>query len=137
MVTLHRGSFFLIQHFQASAYVRINRTALQFKAAIQAIHAIADCRKALEGFDLAGYGVLFDWRLPPMSTDPVVHQTIVQHVDAFAAPFARRAILVRTPVGQMQVARVSRMHSEDAPVLFNDEGAAILHVARRVAQVGA
>lgn len=137
MVTLHRGSFFLVQHFQASGYVRVNRTASQFTTAVQVLHAIADCRKALEGLELTGYGVLFDWRLPPISTDPVVHQTIVQNVDAFAARFTRRAILVSTPVGQMQVARVSRMHSEDAPVLFNDEDAAIVHVARRAAQVGA
>jgi hypothetical protein len=137
MLTLHRGPFFTVQHFQASRYVRINRTELQFKTAVQAIHAVDDCRKSLAGVDLTGYGVLFDWRLPPMSTDPLVHQAIVQHVDAFAARFERRAILVKTPVGQMQVSRVSRTLSQDAPVLFNDDGAAILHVAWRSAEVGA
>ena len=137
MVTLYRGEFFSVQHFQASGYVRVTRTAEPFKTAAQVIHALRDCRKAVDALDLEGYGVLLDWRLPAMSTDQLLHQTIVQHVDAFAARFPRRAILVRTPVGQMQVARMSRTLSDGAPLLFNDEGAAILHVAFRAAEVGA
>jgi hypothetical protein len=39
--------------------------------------------------------------------------------------FARRALLVVTPVGQMQLGRMIRTHSGTKPVLFDEEAAAI------------
>jgi hypothetical protein len=110
--------------------VRLTRTTLAFTMVVQVRHAFDDCRKALRSVELDRCGILLDWRAPAMTTNPELHKAIVQHTDAFAARFVRRAILVGTPVGQMQVARIGRQHSDAAaPALFNDEAAAIAHVA--------
>lgn len=136
MSTLDRGSFFVIQQFQASGYVRLTRTELAFTRIGEIAHAYDVCRQALSCVELDRYGVLFDWRAPSMATNADLHKAIVQRTDAFAARFARRAILVRTPVGQMQIARVSRQHSDGPPVLFSDEEAALAYVAWGSATAG-
>jgi hypothetical protein len=134
VTTLRHGAFFVIKHFQASAYLTLIRTTLSFEREAQVVDEYSHCRKVLTGIELGRYGLLLDWRGPQMTTDANLHRVIVHHTDAFASAFARRAILVRTSVGQMQVARVSRAHSESAPTLFSDEEAAIAHVAWNAAR---
>jgi hypothetical protein len=64
-----------------------------------------------------------------MSTDPSLHKVLVAHIDALAEPFARRAILVATAVGTMQVSRMGRIKSDALLTIFSDEAAAVLYVS--------
>jgi hypothetical protein len=92
--------------------------------------AISTCCPALKVIDGAHYGILFDWRLGPISTDPSLHKVLVEQIDALAEPFARKAILLGTAVGVMQTSRVSRMLGNREMVVFDDEADALDHVTR-------
>ena len=128
MPTLLRAPHFILELHLASSYVRLVRTELAFQRPEEAVAALNKCQIALQGIALERMGILLDWRLGPLSTDPQLHQAIVEHTDRFAMHFARRALLVVTPVGQLQLGRVIRAHSDTKPVLFDDEQAAIDYV---------
>lgn len=125
MPTLLRARYFVMESNPASGYVRLARTALAFSTPNDAAGALKQCDEKLRGIEVERLGILLDWRLAPLSTDAQLHRAIVEHTDRFALRFLRRALLVVTPVGQMQLGRVIRTHSGTQPVLFDDEAAAI------------
>lgn len=131
MSTLYQGAYFAIQHYRASGCVRVVRNDAPFEAVTDAVSGLAACRAALAGLDAARYGLLLDWRLAPISTDPNLHKVLVEHIDALAAPFARKAILVATTVGTMQANSVGRNLSENSLAVFNDEAAAMRFITSR------
>jgi hypothetical protein len=128
MFTLHRSPHFTIEYRQASRYLRLVRSAVPFSSPEEAGEALKECELAIRDIDPSNLGILLDWRLGPFSSDPRLHQFVVESTDAFAARFRRRAVLVLTPVGQLQVDRVIRNLSSTKPVLFNDESAAVDYV---------
>jgi hypothetical protein len=85
------------------------------------------CAQTLGGIDVTRLGILMDWRLAPLSTDPVLLKHVVQQIDLFAASFARRALLLATAVGVMQSKRLARTINHANPVLFDDEAEAIAY----------
>ena len=131
MSTIHRGEHFSIQHYVASAYVRVIRSEAPFTSAVEAIRAIGACRTALANIDPMLYGILFDWRRSPISTDPNLHKALAEQIDALAEPFARRAILLATTVGVMQAARVGRTMGNQKMSVFDDDAAAMDYVTGR------
>jgi hypothetical protein len=131
MFTIHRSEHFSIQHYQASGYVRLVRSAVAFPSLEDAVHALMACGEALRELDASQLGLLLDWRLGPFSTDARLHQLVIETTDEFAVRFVRRAVLVVSPVGKLQLDRVARRHSSVAPVIFNDEAAAIDFVTSR------
>ena len=132
MPTLHRGEYFIVEYFQASRYVRLARTARAFDSPDDARATLAECERALREIDLASVAILLDWRLAPLAVDPTLHETVVTCTDAFAARFARRALLVQTPVGKLQLDRIVRQQSATKPIVFNDEAEAIEYVTTGV-----
>jgi hypothetical protein len=131
MITTHRGTHLSVQHFRASAYLRVIRSEAPFKSVVEVGAAIGACRPALKGVAGAHYGILFDWRLGPISTDPNLLKALAEQIDALAEPFARKAILLSTPVGAMQASRVGRtLGNKEMAVFFDDEVAAVDHVTR-------
>jgi hypothetical protein len=130
MPTLLRTNHLSIQHYQASGYVIVVRTPALFESAAEVILAFDECRAAVAGVDAAQHGILFDWRKSPISTDPTLHKALAESMDALAEPFVRRAILLATPVGTMQAARVGRSMGNQKMLVFNHEGAAVEFVTR-------
>jgi hypothetical protein len=125
---LLRSAHFSVEHNVASGYIRIARSTAAFSTPEEAAAAIRLCDSSLAGLDLAALGLLLDWRLAPLSTDARLHQALVEATDAIAVRFARRAVLVETPVGKLQSGRVGRAHSSIRPEVFGDEGAALAYV---------
>lgn len=128
MPTLHRSKYLLVQHQHASGFVRIVRSETPFESVEGVVEALDECSIALERLDLAHHGVLFDWRKSPISTDPNLHRTLAEHMDALGERFARRAILLATTVGTMQAARVGRTMGNRKMLVFDDEAAALEYV---------
>jgi len=128
MPTLHRSNHLLVQHHYASGYVRVVRSEAPFESVADVIAALDACRAALVGIDFAHHGILFDWRKSPISTDPNLHRALAEHMDALGEPFVRRAILLATPVGTMQAARVGRTMGNQKMSVFNDEDPAVAYV---------
>jgi hypothetical protein len=131
MFTLHKSVFFTVEHHRASGYVRLVRSAVPFKSPEEAGQALKECEAALRDVDASQHGILLDWRLGPFSTDARLHQFVIENTDAFAARFVRRAVLVITPIGKLQLDRVVRKLSSTKPKIFNDETAALDHVTSR------
>jgi hypothetical protein len=131
MFTIHRSTHFTIQHFQASGYVRLVRSAVAFASLEEAGEALRACDDALSELDATQLGILLDWRLGPFSVDARLHQFVIENTDAFAVRFVRRAVLILTPVGKLQLDRVVRTHSSAPPIVFNDEDAAVDYVTSR------
>jgi|RhiMethySRZTD1v2_1073278.scaffolds.fasta_scaffold02885_16 hypothetical protein len=131
MFTIHRSEHFTIQHYQASGYVRLVRSAIVFASLEHANDALKACGEALERLDASQLGLLLDWRLGPFSIDARLHQLVIETTDAFAVRFVRCAVLIVSPVGKLQLDRVVRAHSSIAPVIFNEEAAAVEYVTSR------
>jgi hypothetical protein len=131
MFTLHRSAYFTLEYWQASRYVRLVRSAVPFDSPEEAGDALRECEVAIRVIDPSNLGILLDWRLGPLSTDPRLHQFVIENTDAFASRFPRRAVLVVTPVGKLQLDRVVRSLSSTKPLIFNDEAAAVEYVTSR------
>lgn len=131
MFTLHRSTHFTIEYWQASRYIRLVRSAVPFSSPDEAGEALRECEVAIRDIDPTNLGILLDWRLGPFSTDPRLHQFVIENTDAFAERFARRAVLVVSPVGKLQLDRVVRKLSTTNPIIFNDESAALEYVTSR------
>jgi hypothetical protein len=125
MPTLLRSNHLSIQHYLASGYVLVVRSPELFSSAGEAVAAFDECRAAITGVNAAQSGILFDWRKSPISTDPTLHKALAENMDMLAERFARRAILLATPVGTMQAARVGRSMGNQKMLVFNHEGAAV------------
>lgn len=131
MGTLHRNPHFAVIHHVASRYVELARTATPFDSRDDARRSLEQCGAALAAIDVAELGILLDWRLAPLSTDPELHKIIVDTTDLFARRFRRRALLVQTPVGTMQGERIVRVESGTNPAVYNHKEAAVAYVTGR------
>jgi hypothetical protein len=131
MPTLHRSKHLLVQHHRASGYVLVVRSEAHFESVAEVSATLDACGAALAGIDVAHHGILFDWRKSPISTDPTLHKVLAAQMDALAERFERKAILLATPVGTMQAARVGRSMGNQKMLVFNDERAAMEYITRR------
>jgi hypothetical protein len=131
LARIYQGKHFVVQHFRASAYVRVIRSATPFESLSEATSGLDECHSALAGIDFKRYGILFDWRNAPLSTDPDLHKALVVRIDEIAVLFARRVFLVRAGVGTMQVNRIGRTLSTGVLEVFQDEAEALEFLGRR------
>jgi hypothetical protein len=125
---LHSDSYLALHHHPQLSHVRLIRSDQQFGSVSRVASSLRACAKALAGIDVSRLGLLMDWRLAPISTDPVLLKHVVTQSDRFAATFARRALLLATPIGLMQSERLARTIDHAKPVLFHDEAAALAYV---------
>ena len=125
---LHSDAYLSLQFYPELSHARLIRTAQQFGSVHKVAGSLRACATALKDREVSTMGLLLDWRLAPLTTDPVLLKNVVQRIDVFAAAFARRALLVATPVGLLQSERLARTISHAKPVLFSDEAAAVAYV---------
>lgn len=130
LTTIHQGKHFIVQHFRASGHVRLIRTDAPLESISDATSGLDECGEALAGIDPKQYGVLFDWRRAPLSTDPDLHKALVERIDAIAKRFQRGVFLVRAGVGAMQVNRIGRTLGSGGLTIFNDEAHALEFLTR-------
>jgi len=131
MPTIHRNAHFTVVHHVASGYVALVRTAAAFDGHDDVVRSLAQCERALRPIDAQANGILLDWRLGPLSTDARIHELLVRGSDVFIQRFARKALLVLTPMGAMQGGRIVRVQSTTNPVIFDDEAQAITYLTER------
>jgi hypothetical protein len=117
---LRRDTYFLLERYDAPAFIRLARTAEPVRSHEQAVSSLQACRAALQAIDLSELGILIDWRLTPVLRNvAALERAIATAVEAFAAPFARSAVLL--------LAAEPAWASSQLQV-FQDEEAAIAHV---------
>lgn len=122
---IHQGKHFVVQHFRASVHVRVIRSDAPFESISDAITGLDECELSLAAIDSKRYGILFDWRSAPLSTDPDLHKALAERVNGLAMRFLRRAFLVRAGVGAMQVNRIGRTLGSAAMTIFDNETRAL------------
>lgn len=124
MPTLLRDPHFVLERYAAPAFIRLARTAEPLGSHDQVVSSLQGCRAALQASDHIEHGILLDWRLAPaVLTVPSLEQAIVRDVEAFAAPFARKAVLLLA-AATSEAATWSRTRLQ----IFHDEEAAMVHV---------
>ena len=125
VATIHQNKHFVVRHFRASAHVRVIRSDAPIDSISDAITGLEECRLALASIEPKDYGILFDWRNAPLSTDPDLHKALAARIDELALPFARRAFLVRAGLGTMQVKRIGRTLGSVEMAVVSDEAQAL------------
>ena len=82
--------------------------------------------------DRSAYGLLIDSRAAPFNNDDAFEAAMRGYIAAHTAGFRRRAVLVRTAVGVLQVARTSRAleeHGGPPQAVFRDEAEALAYLS--------
>jgi hypothetical protein len=130
MPFLRKSGYVTLEHRVASRLVCFVRSQRPFGDVGTAAGEIGEWTHCLEGLDLAQLGVLLDWRLAPLETDPAVLREVVSRTDAVARRFARQALLMGSTLGMLQASRLSRAH-ESVPVVFTNEAEAYEYATSR------
>jgi hypothetical protein len=128
MSFLRRSLYVTIELIEASRVVRFIRSAAPFGDARSAQAELDTWLPALAGITPRELGVLLDFRLTPMTSDPDILRAVVAQVDAVGFRFPRRAILLARQLHGPQSERVTRAGASLVP--FFDEPGAWKHVAR-------
>jgi hypothetical protein len=126
--TLLRDSHFVLERYDSPAFIRLARTALPLRTLQQITTSLSACRAALGAIEPAGLGLLLDWRLSAAPNEALLRQQLVSETQAFAAPFARVALLLLTAAPHQGEAPASALWAGSALQTFHDEEAAIAHV---------
>jgi len=87
----------------------------------------ADVARAQGRFDRASWHLLIDTREAPMNNTPEFEAAMNRAIGDMTAGWRRRAVVVKTAVGVLQVNRQSRTNpGADTPNIFRDEAIAWL-----------
>ena len=127
MRTVFSGAAFEVAHDELMQIVIVRR--LQMRLLLPDIApAFTGVHAALARVDRASSGVLVDMRNAPMRNEEQYELAMGDAIGHVVGGFRRRAILVRTAVGALQVSRTSRSvwADDDArPEVFRDESEAM------------
>jgi hypothetical protein len=121
------GPYFRVLIDDDARVVRIVRTELGFPSLSAIEDTFAEMELALAGVRGA-WSLLIDAREGPMRNDPAFEETLAKVRGRIVSRFARTAVLVKSAVGKLQVARYAR-EDRMSPVVFTDEAEALAHLA--------
>jgi hypothetical protein len=129
--TLLRDAHFVLERYDAPAFVRLARTAFALRAAEQVTTSLAACRAALGAIQPAALGILLDWRLSSAPRDAELQREMIRAAQSFAEPFARAAVLLLPAGASQDKAVISSAWGDSARLrVFHDEEAAIGYVSQ-------
>ena len=120
------GDYFVLHVDDAEGLVVLYRTPTPFasiEGAEQALRAVALNVQPLSG---KSYGLLVDSRAGPGRNDEAFERMLARYRGEIFGCFTRRAVLVQTTVGLMQVQRLHRQHADTDFMVFQDEAHARL-----------
>jgi hypothetical protein len=89
---------------------------------------------AMDSLDRARFGLLVDVREAPFRSDPEFERILAVYRPRFLSGFANVAILARTQVGKLQVARMAREDGVGVRI-FDDESEAMSYLVGDVFKV--
>jgi hypothetical protein len=128
MPTIFQDPYLIVQLQAAQGYVRLNRTAAPFPSISEIEESFLKVERAVKTKAASARGLLYDTRLGPLSTDPLLLQAIVMASQRVAARFERNALLVQSALGSLQVDRLQRLHEAQRLIAFHDEAEAVAWV---------
>jgi hypothetical protein len=111
-----------VDHAQGVA--RVTRSALRAPSVDEITAAFDQAVRELDQLDRKRLRLLIDLRAAPGRNDPEFEQAMTTRRRELMRGFPKVAILVQTPVGELQVARITREDGSDSRV-FSDETKAV------------
>jgi len=128
---LHESELARLELDERRRIVRYTRSSKPFATIDEASATFRAIGVASAHIDRSRYGLLSDVREAHGRNDPAFEKAISQHRNDLFAGFAKRATLVRTVAGALQVQRINReMQSPDVHV-FHDEAEALAYLTSR------
>lgn len=126
----HRGRHLLVEEVGVRRVIRVVRTDVPFASLLELRQVFSELNRVLDRVDRSAYGLLVDTRNAPPRNDPGFEEAFRPLRKQVFQGFRRRAVLVRSLVGRLQVERHAR---EDGVTLatFVDEDEAIGWLAAR------
>ena len=115
-----------IDHVRGLA--RVTRSAQRAASVEDIVRAFDDAVRLLDTLDRSRLRVLIDLRAAPGRNDPEFERAMTTRRSELVRGFLAAAILVQTPVGELQIARLTRADGSDARV-FSDELKALAWLA--------
>jgi hypothetical protein len=109
---------------------RVTRSAERSPSIEHVTQAFDAAARALDGLDRATVRLLIDLRAAPGRNDPEFEQAMATRRRELTRGFPAVAILVQTPVGELQIARITREDGSGARV-FSDEAKALAWLAAK------
>jgi hypothetical protein len=109
--------------------VRITRSATRARDIGEITQAFDEAIRSLDTFDRVGLRLLIDLRAAPGRNDAEFERAMASRRAEIMRGFMVVAILVQTPVGELQVARITREDGSNAKV-FSDEAKALAWLAQ-------
>jgi hypothetical protein len=131
MPVLVRSPHVVVTREPGESFIRIARTAEPIRSLteVEAIERVLEDAAPKDA--RAMLGLLMDVREAPLRNDPEFERTIAPRVARLGMGFARRAVLVRTAIGKLQVGRQSRDVTGNTIATFDDEKAAVAFLEAR------
>ena len=111
---------------------RVTRSAERPRSIEQITQAFDEAARAFDSFDRTKLRLLIDLRAAPGRNDPEFEQAMATRRHELMRGFPAVAILVQTPVGELQIARISREDGSSAKV-FSDEAKALAWLSTHTA----
>lgn len=129
MQTLCESAFLSVRFDPAQRVVRVTRSAARPRDIGEITQAFDEASRSLDSVDRARLRLLIDLRAAPGRNDAEFERAMASRRAELMRGFMVVAILVQTPVGELQVARIAREDGSNAKV-FNDEAAALVWLAQ-------
>jgi hypothetical protein len=122
-----RNPYWRISHDVARSLVRLSRTNVAFPAIADLVSSVGEVAAALDALGRKTIVLLVDLRDGPMRTDAAFETAMAAERPRLLRDIPKVGILVRTPLGKMQLSRHQR-EGTIAWTTFNDEGPALAHL---------
>ena len=116
-----------------SGVARVTRSGQRAESVDEITAAFDQAILVLDTLDRRRFRLLIDLRAAPGRNDAEFERAMATRRSQLMRAFAAVALLVQTPVGELQVGRITREDGADAKV-FNDEAKALTWLASKPAQ---
>lgn len=109
--------------------VEVRRTERGFETVGELDDAHLELIRTLDTQPRVRLGIVVDLRLAPARNDPDFERAMVRHRPRLFESFVRRAVVVRSAVGRLNVQRHARNDGQGDLAVFTDLGAALDYAA--------
>jgi hypothetical protein len=123
-MTAHKTRHFTAEGLVGSRVIRVVRTREPFESLTELDDSFRELNAYLDSRGRAKHRLLVDTRQAPSRNDTAFERAFAPHRTRMLAGFERRAVLVRSVVGKLQVQRHAREDEVDSHA-FTDEAEAL------------
>lgn len=128
--SLSDNAFVSVTLDRVRGVARVTRSAERPPSIEEVTRAFDEAARVLDRLERGTLRLLIDLRAAPGRNDPEFEQAMAARRRELMRGFPAVAILVQTPVGELQIARITREDGSGARV-FNDEAKALAWLAAK------